>query len=291
MSKRAEDLNRLSADLMALEAAGLDDQLLSRLRVDEELRGRLRSFLVDNAAIEKLPEHELPILKTLGDNHFGTRAWSKMYWDFLSRDELANFPEFPWPLSLLSEPCPFNEGKTVRETHIVFLTRSMVGGEPATLRRIVKQVRRSQPGALYFNNNLPWRESADDTLAVETFDYRWHLAVREAVLKSEVLTKDRIDHLDDLLPEYALMPASTAIFSATANRHLNYKTTPWGPRWYEGAGLTSSRYHPRDELEGFWGFGVICEGEQGMFHLKAFNYLGRSLHNLGLLVERRLPDA
>lgn len=100
---------------------GFSQEYLDRLKDDPWFSERVLEFY-KSGGITDLPEAEVSLDAIFGqDGYFGIRDWSRYFWVHLSDKQFGNFPEFPWPIEIFDQPCQFHKGKTIRETHAVFL--------------------------------------------------------------------------------------------------------------------------------------------------------------------------
>lgn len=269
MNQRATALSRQSSDWDALEQAGIGDEVTDRLRIDPELRERLRTF-VGEGAIHQLPDPEIEVFKALGNNYFGSRGLSTRFWSYLTESELASFPKFPWPVRILQKPCPFTEDERIGETHFVFLTPTTLGGEPATLTRVIES-RNNWTQRVSIRQDLRPACSYTEMLK-ETFVLSWHLACSTAVYPRMLYN----DQVASLPPEYEVMPASLALFCAIAFRHVV------GNAGSKNLGMTST---PRSIADRSEHYAVTKDGPMGPLTLWSFDTTQQN--NLGVLVCRK----
>ncbi len=59
----------------------------------------------------------------------------RSYYQFVTNRILHDAGEFPWHRDLLESPCPFNEGKLIKETHFPFLGLPTMNGVPLTVAK------------------------------------------------------------------------------------------------------------------------------------------------------------
>lgn len=161
-----------------------------------------------NAIISKMRElsRELPSLDC-----FGIADW------------LAFHGECPWDDALLNSPCPFNKGKTIRETHFSFVGLESVNGEPLTLLQLQKLY--PQSGQPRFASYAPGSWYSQQRFATfPTLQLRYHLLLRDIVPDSE---NRPFDEQKAMLPEGYEVPSAVVetakdlfVFQKTG-RHVN----------------------------------------------------------------------
>lgn len=145
--------------------------------------------------------------------HFGLIDWWKFYKIKLSPDLVVKVANFPWSEKMLDSPCPFNPGKTIRETHFAF-----VGLDAITIMELQKLNPKETeprfysyaPGAWYSNQKFATTES---------LKFRWYLLLKDIIPNSENKT---FDEQKAMLPKEYEVPSAV---EETAKDFLIYKKT------------------------------------------------------------------
>lgn len=107
---------------------------------------------------------------------FGAEDW-KRYLDIeLTPKQLKRLPKFPWNASILESPCPFNPGKSIKETHFAFLGLDEINGK----RTSIQQLRN---GLLSKNCIILGRKSyypySTPKYRFVSLQFRWYLMLRK----------------------------------------------------------------------------------------------------------------
>jgi hypothetical protein len=194
----------------------------------------------------------------LGQNLFGVQDWSTFCGVTLPPDQARQVAALPWGEEVLNAPCPFVEGRLVRETHFAFLGLSAIDGEPLTLLHLHGlHARAGRP--LFYYAARPWYEKF--AFASEaTCDFRWHLALQEIVPGSP--GKGFEEQVAALPPGYEVPRAveealKVTLYFVKNGVHLNAKkwarcreTLPDGSR------VSVGRFGPRGLfINHYWGDG------------------------------------
>lgn len=64
---------------------------------------------------------------------WGVEEWGYHYNVVFSRKDQLEIRKFPWGDDVLNSPCPFTEGKLIRDTHFVFLGLDSIYGNPLSV--------------------------------------------------------------------------------------------------------------------------------------------------------------
>lgn len=216
-----QTLDRLGTDLATIAKCGISDEEMARLRARPDSCQAIADLIAKHW-VAQLPKNELKLAKVLGlDGYFGSRVgWSSLYWQHLGQDELNVFPEFPWPLSVFNEPCPFNRGKKVRETHSVFLTRDAEHCGIGVVQDMIDLQRGARHGKLeVLMGSAHWLKLNQLDVCRDTGKLGWHLAVSLPVLHGNLYTT-----MMRLIPKaYCAMPICSASFHALTYYHRHGK--------------------------------------------------------------------
>lgn len=81
---------------------------------------------------------------SLPEVFFGKEEWEKQYGD------IGYIPPLPENIdAILNTPCPFTQGKTVRETHVLFLVPSQINTKPVNLGNLNSSFDRTSKGRAF----------------------------------------------------------------------------------------------------------------------------------------------
>ncbi|MBI2952236.1 hypothetical protein HYY27_09080 [bacterium] len=194
----------------------------------------------------------------LGQNFFGVQDWSTFCGATLSPDQARRVAAFPWGEEVLNAPCPFVEGRLVRETHFAFLGLGAIDGAPLTVLRLHDlHARAGRP--LFYHAANPWYEKfafASET----TCDFRWRLALQEIVPGSA--GKAFEDQMAALPPGYEVPSAVEEALKATLHFVKNgvcLNARKWGrcrDTLPDGSRVSVGRFGPRGLfINHYWGDG------------------------------------
>lgn len=73
--------------------------------------------------------------KAFGPRFFGVEEYARWFPDLLAQLERGDIEPFPWPVGVITGPCPFVSGRSIAQTHIAFLGLERVGGGPLSFGR------------------------------------------------------------------------------------------------------------------------------------------------------------
>lgn len=151
---------------------------------------------LQDAIIDKMRELslELPEMPC-----FGIADWQKLYGITLTPKQIASVANFPWSDKTLNEPCPFNPGKMVRETHFAF-----VGLDTVSIMELQKlNPKATEPR---FASYAPesWY-SKQDFATIVMLKFRWYLLLKEIVPGSENKT---FEDQEKMLPKEYEVPTA-----------------------------------------------------------------------------------
>ncbi len=120
----------------------------------------------------------------MGKNFFGIEDWSALYGVNFSQKQLRAIAEFPWGEDILNSPCPFHKGKTIRETHAVFLGLDRFMGKSLTIMKWQEIHPADGQPRFYSYPQDCWYK--DEKFANNpTCSFRWYLMPLLIVLNSE----------------------------------------------------------------------------------------------------------
>jgi hypothetical protein len=194
----------------------------------------------------------------LGQNFFGTRDWSAFCGVTLSPDQLREITLFPWGEETLNAPCPFVEGRPIRETHFAFLGLSAIHGNPLTLLRLHGlQAHAGRP--LFYYTADPWY--GDLPFATEaTCDFRWYLMPLEIAPGST--GRGFEEQVEALPPEYEIPRAVEEVLKLVlydVKNGVRLNPRRWGrcrEMLPDGSRVSVGRFGPRGLfINHYWGSG------------------------------------
>ena len=160
-----------------LEKGGNPRGIFERFRTDPRFSARLAAFALRGGI--DLPADLRTVRLLMGQNFFGPEEWASFYNESLPAKFLRKI-KFPWGEDVLEGPCPFNSGKTVRETHVAFLGLSVLGDKPLTILRWQElHPKSSGKQPFFYHDPNPWY--AEESHARVALQARWHLFLREVV--------------------------------------------------------------------------------------------------------------
>ena len=128
-SKLQDDLEASQSELEAQRS--LHSKTFSELAVERaSLESAHSQLKAQEAELEQLREElaKAAILSSMGDSVLDASLWERYY------GAVGSVPSPPSGIDqILNSPCPFWRGKQVKETHLLALIPSHVGGKPLTL--------------------------------------------------------------------------------------------------------------------------------------------------------------
>ncbi|OGY15819.1 MAG: hypothetical protein A3H88_03870 [Candidatus Blackburnbacteria bacterium RIFCSPLOWO2_02_FULL_44_9] len=195
-------LGRVAEWYRRMEQAGLLLDDLQACINDAGLRRRLVHFWQtggqQTTQVEEPEAHRLA-RGVMSKNFFGIPEWATHYDVSFSEAQLAQVVGFPWSVDALNGPCPFVEGRRIKDTHFAFLGLDTLGGNPLTLWQLNELHRKGQPK--FYSGSGAWYES--QPFAIDTAcQFRWYLLLKEIVPGSE--NKGQKAQEQMLPPEYEI---------------------------------------------------------------------------------------
>lgn len=148
-------------------------------------------------------------------------------WQWHYASHLSDEPACPWGTDILNAPCPFHKGKTVGETHFLFLGCSQrhLPWKAVKLTIMGWYEANRLPLACPMGERLLYQASQDPwyrnelCATQETCSYRWYLMLKEIV--PGTLGKTYAEQVKMLPPEYEVPLAVEEV----AKNILYYKKT------------------------------------------------------------------
>jgi len=177
--------SEITATLETLERLGVAPEHLARLRSEPDYAKRVAEFMLRGGTSGSTNCQVARAI--LGKNFFGVEEWATLYGVQFTKKQLREAAQFPWGEEVLNAPCPFVNGKTVKETHFAFLGLENLNGKPLTILRL--QELHPKNGQPCFYNYAQDCWYAKETWAVKaTPKFRWYLLPLEIVPNSESKT-------------------------------------------------------------------------------------------------------
>lgn len=187
----------VGASLSALEKHGVTTYHLARLRAEDDYAKRVAEFMLRGGLEGSV--HQKLARAILGKNFFGIEDWSALYGVNFTAKQLRAVAEFPWGEDILNAPCPFNKGKTIRETHVAFLGLDRFMGKSLTIMKWQETHPTTGQPKFYFYPPDCWYK--DEKFANQpTCAFRWYLMPLQIVPDSE--SKTYQDQMAMLPAEY-----------------------------------------------------------------------------------------
>jgi hypothetical protein len=159
--------------------------VFDHLRSNEAFAARTARFMIRGGREEpplrrrgrEVFVFDKPLRAQLGMNFWGVEEWSILYGVEFSSGQIREIPKFPWSEDILHSPCPFYEGKKVKDTHFAFLGLERINGEPLTIMKWHELHPASGQPKFYFAKNLWYNVHR---FAVRpTCSFRWYLMLLE----------------------------------------------------------------------------------------------------------------
>lgn len=112
----------------------------------------------------------------MGDRYFTLSDWEKMYDAPLQEADHTSLPALPWGTDILRSPCPFTPGRTIAETHFLFLGLRSFGGRLVVVNRWARDHRAHFSKGLWGQRSSAWMKRPLET--------RWYLMPLEATTET-----------------------------------------------------------------------------------------------------------
>lgn len=164
--------SEITATLEVLAQYGISREHLTMIRADSRCAQRVVESMLC-CGLEKSLKHNR-ISAVMDKNYFGVDDWIIVYGAQLSKEQLSLAAEFPWGEDLLNAPCPFVNGKSIKETHFVFLGLDYFNGEPLTLVRWHALHAYADNKPKFYYNIDPWYRQHKFAVKL-TCRLRWYL--------------------------------------------------------------------------------------------------------------------
>lgn len=172
--------------------------VVTQLDTDESFRCRIAEFMLRGGVSESTSQKIARFL--LGPNMVGgIEEWTAFHGVRFTKNQLKSAEKFPWSEDVLSAPCPFIKGKTIKETHVAFLGLEKISGTQSTIVGFQKLY----PAGVHprFYSYVPDSWYTDEKFATEiTLKFRWYLMLENIVPNSD--SKTYVDQKAMLPTEY-----------------------------------------------------------------------------------------
>lgn len=164
------------------------ERVMERVSNDTKFRRQWVQFAISDG-VQLSTDQRTAQLLMCEQNFFGVPQWLTHYARFgvqFTRQQLRLVARFPWSGEVLNEPCPFNEGKLVRDTHFAFLGFDRVNSQPLSINRWQEwQPISGQPRFYSYEDNCWYGNNGknpNQPFARETTcELRWYLLLKEIV--------------------------------------------------------------------------------------------------------------
>lgn len=119
----------------------------------------------------------------MGKNFWGVEDWATFFGVNFTKEQLRKIEKFPYGEDILNSPCPFRDGKSVKDTHFAFLGLDRIQDDPLS---IVKwQEICPVSSQLRFYHYVPDAWYSKEKFANEpTCSFRWYLMPLEIIPNS-----------------------------------------------------------------------------------------------------------
>jgi hypothetical protein len=152
----------------------------------------------------------------LQDNCFGATEWVSIFGASFDQEQLLKIGEFPWT-TILTDPCPFEPRKLIKDTHFGFMGVTVLDGKHLSIAEWHRILRPFRQPKLFFDGK-PWY--VRHTFGRETTcQLRWYLMYKGAIPGSET---EEYDTQVAMLPSDYEIP--TAAEEVTKALLFYYKT-------------------------------------------------------------------
>ncbi len=198
-----ESVTSLEREIRRL--GGNPRQLFDMLRTDENFNHHIAKIMIYCGDVGFSEPTEIIIARMLlNENIFDVRDWMSFHVLFTEK-QLCDAEKFPWDEEILNSPCPFTEGKRVKDTHFAFLGLEQIDeGRPLT---VVEWYSNEQLQPHLMRNVWFTEQSYAKT---KTLRFRWYLMLKGPVPDS--LNKT-FEEQKTLLPEEYVLPSTIEEFT------------------------------------------------------------------------------
>ena len=188
-----------------VEQGGNPCDLFDLFRTDNMYTRRIAQAMLRKGLVDSIESRLARAI--LGRNIFTDADWMSYYDARFTKKQQREAGKFPWSEEVLNSPCPFNEGKLVKDTHFAFLGIAGINGQPLTVAKWLELHPATGQPKFYFNAN-PWHVGQPHT-DVATMELRWYLLLKDIVPSSTGKTPE--EQVAMLPPEYEVPTTITEV--------------------------------------------------------------------------------
>jgi len=274
MTKGEFEESVASLERAVVQNGGNPVALFDLFRTDNEYACRIAQAMMRKGLVGSIESRMARVV--LGRNIFDDADWMSYYDAKFTKRQLRDAGKFPWGEDVLNSPCPFNKGKTVRETHFAFLGISALNGAPLTVAKWLELHPATGQPKFYFNAN-PWHTGQPHTDEA-TMTLRWYLMLKDIVPGSTDMTPE--DQVAMLPAEYEV---PTTIAEVTKDILVFRKTDvrPNPSRWAACTERTVKTSQVDADL-------VSCVGRFGEYGLNVSIWHGLRDDDVGVGASRKV---
>jgi hypothetical protein len=269
------DESLVSVNRTILELGGDPRELFDLFRTDKAYTRRIAQAMLRRGLVDSIESRLARAI--LGRNIFAIEDWMTYYDVRFTKKQLRDAGKFPWSEEVLNSPCPFNEGRLVKDTHFAFLGIAGINGQPLTVAKWLELHPATGQPKFYFNAD-PWHMGQPHT-DVTTMELRWYLLLKEIVPGSTIQTPE--EQLAKLPPEYEV-PSTIAEVTKDILVFRKTDVRPNPLRWAACAERTIATVKASAGL-------VSCVGDFGGHGLHVSYWDGRRSDDVGVGASRKLP--
>jgi hypothetical protein len=138
---------------------------------------KIEKAATDLAFLEGVKRAEEAKLREIGDEYgFGPENWAKYFGD------IGVVPPLPTRIeSVLEGPCPFHDGRKVKDTHLLVLVPATVDGRPFTLDLLQTLITEPKNGGYASEYGTYWPLAKQEIGPRPAFHSQWVLMTKEVV--------------------------------------------------------------------------------------------------------------
>lgn len=269
----------IGSTLELLSHEGVREEHWNRLRSDESYRRRVAGLML-RGGLEEGSVHQKLARALMGQNFFGLEEWATLYGANFTKKQLREVAEFPWGEDILNGPCPFVQGKLVKDTHFAFLGVSKLNGDPLTVMKWHELHPATGQPKFYHSTDNPWHRGQPHT-DTETMELRWYLMLKEIMPDS---TSKMSEEQVIMLPAEYEVP--TTIAEVTKDI-LAFRKTGGRPNYSRWAACKERTV--KTDCDNAVGY-VSCVGNFDEFGLEVYYWTGDRYDYVGLGASRKFPN-
>ncbi|MDP3729762.1 MAG: hypothetical protein Q8R26_03400 [bacterium] len=125
--------SEVTATLEVLARHNITRKHLTMIRTNPRYAQKVEEAMLCCELEESSKRNKISVI--MGGNSFSVDDWIVIYGAEFSKEQLSQVAAFPWGEDVLNAPCPFENGKSIKETHFAFLGLDDFNGEPLTLMK------------------------------------------------------------------------------------------------------------------------------------------------------------